>query len=114
MHWTATLLQSKVSCVRLWLTRTRCFRRRRRRRDMACWKTLLRLVVVLASVAAALAVAPVARAELTTPELSAASFAAPSMAERPKYRWWMPLAYTDDDELRAELRDMAAAGGGGV
>ncbi|WGL51429.1 glycosyl hydrolase [Nocardioides sp. BP30] len=30
------------------------------------------------------------------------------------YRWWMPLAYTDDDELRRELRDIAAGGAGGV
>lgn len=30
------------------------------------------------------------------------------------YRWWMPLAYTDDDVLREELRDMAASGAGGV
>src|SRR3954462_975104 len=70
--------------------------------------------VAAAAVVSGLAVAPVARAELTTPELSATSFAAPSMAERPKYRWWMPLAYTDDDELRSELRDMAASGAGGV
>lgn len=30
------------------------------------------------------------------------------------YRYWMPLAYTDDDVLRQELRDMAASGAGGV
>ena len=30
------------------------------------------------------------------------------------YRWWMPLAYTDDAELRQELRDIAAGGAGGV
>jgi hypothetical protein len=30
------------------------------------------------------------------------------------YRWWMPLAYTDDNVLRDELRDIAASGAGGV
>ena len=65
------------------------------------------------AVACGLGSAP-ARAEVPTPELSAASFATPSATERPKYRWWMPLAYTDDDELRTELRDMAASGAGGV
>ena len=47
-------------------------------------------------------------------QLDAATFADPPRSVRPMYRWWMPLAYTDDDELRAELRDMAAAGAGGV
>ncbi|MGW2049900.1 glycosyl hydrolase [Streptomyces sp. NPDC001858] len=46
--------------------------------------------------------------------LSAATFANPPKSVRPLYRWWMPLAYTDDDELRRELRDIAAGGGGGV
>src|SRR3954464_5237307 len=73
-----------------------------------------RAVIAVAAVASGMATAPAARAELTTPKLSAATFAHPSAAERPKYRWWMPLAYTDDDELRAELRDMAAGGAGGV
>src|SRR3954452_15919736 len=73
-----------------------------------------RAVTALAAVVAGLSAAPAARAESPTPTLSPASFANPSAAERPKYRWWMPLAYTDDEELRAELRDMAAAGAGGV
>src|SRR4051794_11430548 len=55
-----------------------------------------------------------ARAAAPAPELSAASFAGPPATQRPKYRWWMPLAYTDDEELRTELRDMAASGAGGV
>src|SRR4051794_37643688 len=67
-----------------------------------------------AAVASGLAAAPAARADLGTPELSAGSFASPALSVRPKYRWWMPLAYTDDDELRSELRDMAASGAGGV
>ena len=73
-----------------------------------------RILVAFATAASALAVAPQARAQSSTAQLTAMSFASPSPAERPKYRWWMPLAYTDDDELRAELRDMAASGAGGV
>src|SRR3954470_13049213 len=46
--------------------------------------------------------------------LSRATFADPPTSVRPMYRWWMPLAYTDDDELRQELRDIAAGGAGGV
>lgn len=46
--------------------------------------------------------------------LTARSFAEPPTAVRPIYRWWMPLAYTDDEVLRQQLRDIAAAGGGGV
>jgi hypothetical protein len=57
--------------------------------------------------------APAAPAAGST-TLSAATFADPPSSVRPMYRWWMPLAFTDDDELRAELRDMAAAGAGGV
>lgn len=49
-----------------------------------------------------------------TPTLSRATFADPPTAVRPMYRFWMPLAYTDDDELRSELQQIAAAGGGGV
>jgi len=60
--------------------------------------------------------APAAPAASSTqsPQLDAATFADPPRSVRPMYRWWMPLAYTDDDELRIELRDMAAAGAGGV
>ena len=46
--------------------------------------------------------------------LSAETFADPPSSVRPMYRWWMPLAYTDDEVLRDELRDIAASGGGGV
>lgn len=48
------------------------------------------------------------------PELTPATFAEPPMAVRPMYRYWMPLAYTDDEVLRSEIRDMASAGAGGV
>lgn len=46
--------------------------------------------------------------------LNPATFADPPSAVRPMYRYWVPLAYTEDDVLRAELQDIAAAGGGGV
>src|SRR4051794_13961771 len=74
----------------------------------------VRALMAAAAVASGLAVAQPAQAGTATPELSAPSFARPAATERPKYRWWMPLAYTDDDELRTELRDMAASGAGGV
>ncbi|MGH1562556.1 glycosyl hydrolase [Mumia sp. DW29H23] len=53
-------------------------------------------------------------AEALAPRLTASTFADPPAAVRPKYRWWMPQAYTDDDQLRAELADMRAAGAGGA
>ena len=56
--------------------------------------------VAAVAVVSGLAAAPTARAGVAQAELSAASFASPALTERPKYRWWMPLAYTDDDELR--------------
>lgn len=48
------------------------------------------------------------------PDLTAATFADPPTSVRPKYRWWQPLAYTDDDELAAELDQMKQAGAGGA
>ena len=51
---------------------------------------------------------------LAAPPLTAETFADPPATVRPKYRWWMPLAYTDDDQLAAELRQMAEAGAGGA
>src|SRR3954468_20881997 len=84
---------------------------RRGRRGMRGSRQAFVAAAVLAS---ALGGAPAARAALATPELSATSFASPPATDRPKYRWWMPLAYTDDGELRSELRDMADAGAGGV
>jgi hypothetical protein len=65
--------------------------------------------------AASLAAAPgVVGSTDNAPALTAATFADPPASVRPKYRWWMPLAYTDDDELRAELADMKASGAGGA
>ena len=48
------------------------------------------------------------------PELTRNLFTAPPSTTRPKYRWWMPLAYTDDAELAAELAQMREAGAGGA
>lgn len=50
----------------------------------------------------------------SAPELTAATFADPPASVRPKYRWWQPLAYTDDAELAAELDQMKQAGAGGA
>ncbi len=55
---------------------------------------------------------PAAPASSTT--LTQHTFANPPTSVRPKYRWWMPLAYTDDAELRSELDQMKAAGAGGA
>jgi hypothetical protein len=48
------------------------------------------------------------------PALTRATFADPPASVRPKYRWWQPLAYTQDDELAAELGQIKKAGGGGA
>jgi hypothetical protein len=48
------------------------------------------------------------------PELTASTFQNPPADVRPKYRWWVPLADTDDVELRAEVAQIAASGAGGV
>lgn len=48
------------------------------------------------------------------PVLTAATFQHPPASVRPKYRWWVPLADTDDGELRAEVGQIAASGAGGV
>ncbi|WP_432570173.1 glycosyl hydrolase [Kineococcus sp. SYSU DK005] len=48
------------------------------------------------------------------PALDGTSLAAPPSTVRPKYRWWVPLAHVEDEELRAEVAQMAAAGAGGV
>ncbi|MFN8603510.1 MAG: glycosyl hydrolase [Candidatus Binatia bacterium] len=71
----------------------------------------LALVIVVALAAAG---GRADAAELDVAPITVRTFANPPRSVRPLYRWWMPLAYTDDDELRAELIDMAAAGAGGV
>ncbi|MFJ9201033.1 glycosyl hydrolase [Streptomyces flaveolus] len=52
-------------------------------------------------------------ASTETPALTESTFADPPTSVKPMYRWWMPLAHTDDDELRAEVRDMYEHGAGG-
>ncbi|WP_370617621.1 glycosyl hydrolase [Mumia qirimensis] len=49
-----------------------------------------------------------------SPELTARTFADPPTSVRPKYRWWVPLAYTEDGELESELQQMKDAGAGGA
>src|SRR4051812_18764457 len=48
------------------------------------------------------------------PSVTPTSFADPPATVRPKYRWWLPGAYVDDTELRAEVQQIAAAGAGGI
>lgn len=48
------------------------------------------------------------------PPLNAALFSDPPRSVRPFYRWWLPLAAVDDDELRREIDQLAEAGAGGV
>ncbi|TDD87811.1 hypothetical protein E1293_07315 [Actinomadura darangshiensis] len=48
------------------------------------------------------------------PALTRGTFADPPASVRPKYRWWQPLAYTDDKELGRELDQIKRAGGGGA
>lgn len=99
---------------------TRVLRRRLRR----CRRISLGSVAVLAVAASLLpaltlsgegvGVAWAAPVDTSLVGLSTETFEDPPRSVRPMYRWWMPLAYTDDDELRAELRDIAASGAGGV
>jgi hypothetical protein len=49
-----------------------------------------------------------------SPQLTAASFAEPPTATRPMYRYWMPLAFTDDDVIRSQIQQLAEAGAGGI
>ncbi|WP_029432090.1 glycosyl hydrolase [Blastococcus sp. URHD0036] len=48
------------------------------------------------------------------PQLTPETFAEPPVGVRPLYRWWLPLAYTEDDVLREQLQQLADAGAGGV
>ena len=84
-----------------------------------------RRIVVLGTIAALAASLTVAQANAAPDSnrvadhrsagtLTRATFADPPTSVRPKYRWWVPLAYTDDQELRAELDQMKAVGAGGA
>lgn len=76
--------------------------------------------VLLALSAVVVAVAPTGTAEgspvstAAVPALTRATFADPPASVRPKYRWWQPLAYTQDGELADELDQIKKAGGGGA
>ncbi|WP_328460634.1 glycosyl hydrolase [Streptomyces sp. NBC_00448] len=54
------------------------------------------------------------RVKEPNPVLTAASFANPPAVDRPKYRWWLPVADESDAELRSQLGQIAAAGAGGA
>lgn len=58
--------------------------------------------------------APAAQEAAAKPGAFTQEFKDPTAANRPKYRWWQPLAATDDDELRAEQKQMKDAGAGGA
>ncbi len=51
--------------------------------------------------------------QLFAPAFSPSTFANPGAALRPKFRWWQPVAYTNDAEIRNEVQNMASGGGGG-
>lgn len=46
--------------------------------------------------------------------LTSDSFENPPASVRPIYRWWLPLAAVEAEQLRQELDEIADAGGGGV
>lgn len=50
---------------------------------------------------------------LAFPALTSATFATPPVAARVKFRWWQPLANTDDAEIQREVAAMAGNFGGG-
>ena len=50
----------------------------------------------------------------SSPQLTAASFAEPPTSTRPMYRYWMPLAFTDDDVIRSQIQQLSEAGAGGL
>ncbi|WP_394436012.1 glycosyl hydrolase [Streptomyces sp. SGAir0957] len=49
-----------------------------------------------------------------TPGLAARNLSRPASAVRPKFRWWWPDALVDTGEIAREIRQIAAAGFGGV
>ncbi|GAA4615160.1 hypothetical protein GCM10023195_66620 [Actinoallomurus liliacearum] len=72
----------------------------------------LSAVVVAVTPTGTAAGAPVSAAAV--PALTRATFADPPASVRPKYRWWQPLAYTEDGELADELGQIKKVGGGGA
>lgn len=50
---------------------------------------------------------------LAFPQLSPGTFGTPPAATRVKFRWWQPVAYTNDAEVQREVKAMAGNFGGG-
>ncbi|MFD4974415.1 sugar-binding domain-containing protein [Streptomyces sp. NPDC058424] len=73
----------------------------------------------MANTAAALATSspgtpdPGSPGPLAFPALTPATFATPPATARVKFRWWQPLADTDDAEIQREVATMAGNFGGG-
>ncbi|MBF4550807.1 glycosyl hydrolase [Pseudoclavibacter sp. VKM Ac-2888] len=88
-------------------------RRGRRRRTVAI-ATAASLSVLLSPLLATPATADPTPPTAAVPVIDTAAFADPPSAVRPMFRWWMPLAYTEDSVLREQLDQIAASGAGGV
>jgi|GEM_PF-4120089 len=52
--------------------------------------------------------------QLSFPALDGGSFKTPPAATRPMFRWWQPVADTNDAEIQRELGNVAADFGGGL
>ena len=92
------------------------------------WKGKRKLIGTVATVLTTLATVfalntPAARADsapdpggpgpLAFPAFSPSSFANPPAATRVKFRWWQPVADTNDTEIQREVNAMAGNFGGG-
>ncbi|PPF41912.1 hypothetical protein C5B85_18060 [Pseudoclavibacter sp. AY1F1] len=88
-------------------------RRGRRRRTVAI-ATAASLSVLLSPLLATPATADPTSPTAAVPVIDTATFADPPASVRPMFRWWMPLAYTEDSVLREQLDQIAASGAGGV
>ena len=91
---------------------------------LKCKRALLGAVTsVVAALATVVAVSPSALADPVPnpggpgqqafPTLSPNTFTNPPAATRVKFRWWQPVADTNDAEIQREVAAMAGNGGGG-
>ncbi|WP_162606500.1 glycosyl hydrolase [Jiangella asiatica] len=91
---------------------------RRRLRAVACLLALSTVVAasqVLGEHTGAAAPTPEPdQRQAAAPPLTRDTFADPPNEVRPKYRWWQPLAFTDDRQLTAELEQLRQVGAGGA
>ncbi len=71
------------------------------------------LTLPLAFASAASVPDPGGPGPLAFPALSLTTFATPPAAMRVKFRWWQPLADTDDSEIKREIKAMVGNFGGG-